>query len=78
MMFNVQVGEIEENTMVGIYTDDPGTVHIIGITAGIQRRMDFPWWSSDWAPTTCIKRQFIKGYGEFDHSDPCHIVSQYI
>lgn len=42
MMFNVQVREVEEDTMVGIHTDDPGTVHIVGIAVGIQRRMDFP------------------------------------
>lgn len=39
-MFNVQVSEVEEDTVVRIDADHPGTVHIIGIAAGIQRRMD--------------------------------------
>lgn len=42
MVFNVQVGKVEEDTVVGIHTDDPGTVRIVGIAAGIQRRMDLP------------------------------------
>lgn len=42
MKFNVQVREVEQDTVVGIYTDDPGTVHIIGIAVGIQGRMDLP------------------------------------
>lgn len=40
MKFNVQVSKVEEHAMVGINTDDPGTVHIVGIAIGIQRRMD--------------------------------------
>lgn len=42
MRFNVQVGEVEEDTVVGIHADDPGTVHVVGIAARIRRRMDLP------------------------------------
>lgn len=42
MMFNIQVREVEEHTVVGIHTNNPGTVHIVGIVARIQRRMDLP------------------------------------
>lgn len=55
MMFNIQVREVEEHTVVGIHTDNPGTVHIVGIVARIQRRMDLPWWSCDWTSTACRK-----------------------
>jgi len=41
-MFNIHVGEVDEDPMAGVHTDDPGTVHITGVAAGIRRRMDLP------------------------------------
>lgn len=53
MKLNIQVREVEEHTVVRFHRNDPGTVHIVGVAVGIQRRMDFPWWSCDWTPTAC-------------------------
>lgn len=42
MPFDVQVSEVEEDSVVWIHADDPGTVHIVGVVAGIQRGVDLP------------------------------------
>lgn len=60
MIFNIQVRKVEEHPVVRIHTDDPGTVHIVGVAVGIQRRMDLPGWSSDWTSTACKTRNRLQ------------------
>lgn len=74
VMFNIQVREVEKHTVVGIHTDNPGTVHIVGIAARIQRRMDLPWWSCDWTSTACSKESsWLKVTKSADASGLCCI-----
>lgn len=35
MQLNIQVGEVEEDPVAWIHTDDPGTVHVVWVGVGI-------------------------------------------
>lgn len=40
LTFEIQISEVEEDSMAYVHCDDPGTVHIVRIVAGILRRVD--------------------------------------
>lgn len=42
MVLNVQISKVQGDTMTGIHTDHPGTVHVVRIVVWIQRRVNFP------------------------------------
>lgn len=53
MKLNIQVREVEEDAVASFHRKHPGTVHIVGVAVGIQRRVDLPRWSSDWTSAAC-------------------------
>lgn len=53
MVLDVQVAEVQEDAVVDVHADDPRTVHVVGVAAGVRWGVDLPRRSCDGTPATC-------------------------